>query len=231
MGISLQIWMASAFGLTFFVCLIVLAIRFPNPTGFQYTVFRIILSLAAAGVAAMIPGFINLDLSPTQGFLLRAGGALAVFAIVYFFNPAEIGTTKTLGKSKDIQTSGGRAPETNLPEWAEKEDADLLMAQLTMLPSSHRIVLSEIARARNGIGPSDFVDNSDLHFTRREVVYICRELADKFFVDTRYQTDYRYRISSYVPKNPWRRSNVPYSCPCREYIIKITNTTLRSRNI
>jgi hypothetical protein len=70
----------------FVVALLVLAIAFPNPTPFQYNVFRIILALAAAGFAATIPGFISVEI----GTWLRAGGALAVFAIVYFYNPAQI---------------------------------------------------------------------------------------------------------------------------------------------
>ena len=85
-----QLIIAFSFGVTFVVTLIVLAIRFPNPTAFQYTVFRTILSLAAAGAAAMIPGFLNVELSATQAFLLRAGGALAVFVIVFFRNPAAL---------------------------------------------------------------------------------------------------------------------------------------------
>lgn len=84
-----QIIIAFIFGVTFIVTLIVLAIAFPKPTSFQYGTFRIILALAAAGVAAMIPGFISLEVNPTVGLLIRAGGALAVFVIVFFFNPAQ----------------------------------------------------------------------------------------------------------------------------------------------
>lgn len=49
-------------------------------------IFRSVLSLAAAGVAAMIPGVISLSVSKW----LRAGGALAVFSAVYFYNPAAL---------------------------------------------------------------------------------------------------------------------------------------------
>ena len=81
-----QRWAAFLFGVLFVVVLLSLAIRFPNPTAFQYTIFRSVLALAAAGVAAMIPGFIALSFSKW----LRAGGALAVFAVVYFYNPAAL---------------------------------------------------------------------------------------------------------------------------------------------
>jgi hypothetical protein len=75
-----------AFGVIFVITLIVLAIRFPNPTDFQYVVFRIVLALAAAGIAAFIPGFLDVKIST----FLKAGGALAVFAVVYFFSPAKL---------------------------------------------------------------------------------------------------------------------------------------------
>ena len=74
------------FGAVFVVAMLALAIAFPEPTAFQYTVFRVVLALATAGVAAFIPGFIQLHLSTW----LRAGGAIAVFVIVYFFSPAQL---------------------------------------------------------------------------------------------------------------------------------------------
>jgi hypothetical protein len=43
------------FGVAFVVVLIVLAVFFPNPSDFQYFIFRTVLALAAAGVAALIP--------------------------------------------------------------------------------------------------------------------------------------------------------------------------------
>lgn len=78
--------LAFTFGVVFVVVLIVLAIGFPDPTPFQYEVFKVVLALAAAGVAAMIPGFIEIEVSKW----LRAGGALGVFAVVYFYTPARI---------------------------------------------------------------------------------------------------------------------------------------------
>ncbi len=78
--------LAFTFGVIFVIVLLVAAFAVPNPTAFQYTVFRIVLALAAAGVAAMFSGFIELEIPKW----LRAGGALAVFAIVYFYAPAAL---------------------------------------------------------------------------------------------------------------------------------------------
>ena len=87
--ISPQMVVAFAFGLAFIVALIVLAVKFPHPTPFQHNIFRSIFALAGAGIAAMLPGFLNVDLSGT-GILIRAGGALAVFVVLFFFNPARL---------------------------------------------------------------------------------------------------------------------------------------------
>jgi hypothetical protein len=80
--------LAYAFGVVFVIVLLVLAVFIPKPTPFQYTVFRIVLALAAAGVAAVIPGFLQAKV----GAFIRAGGALAVFIVVYFYSPVALVT-------------------------------------------------------------------------------------------------------------------------------------------
>jgi hypothetical protein len=77
---------AVGFGIVFVITMLALAVWVPNPTPFQYTVFRIVLALATAGLAATIPGFIEV----TFPNWIRAGGALAVFVIVFFYNPASL---------------------------------------------------------------------------------------------------------------------------------------------
>jgi hypothetical protein len=73
-------------GVAFIALLLVIAIFIPNPSSFQYTIFRIVLSLAAAGFVSMTPGFITAQV----GNWVRGGGALAVFVVVYFFSPAAV---------------------------------------------------------------------------------------------------------------------------------------------
>jgi hypothetical protein len=81
-----QINLASIFGSVFLTIILVVAIAIPRPSDFQYQVFRIILALAAGGVAAMIPGILNIAIPN----FLSAGGALAVFVTVYFYSPAQL---------------------------------------------------------------------------------------------------------------------------------------------
>lgn len=84
----LALVLAFIFGVVFLGALLVFAIAFPNPTDRQFEIVRIILALAAGGVAAVIPGFLDLRLGSGKTWTIRAGGALAVFVIVYFYSPA-----------------------------------------------------------------------------------------------------------------------------------------------
>ena len=66
--------------------MLAVAIAIPYPTAFQLLTFRVTLALAGGGVAAMLPGFLNVNVSN----YIRASGALAGFIVIYFFNPAEL---------------------------------------------------------------------------------------------------------------------------------------------
>ena len=88
---------AFVFGVSFVIVLLALAIAFPDPTPFRYVVFRIVLSLAAAGVAAMVPGFLEV----TVPGWIRASGALGVFVVIYFYNPAALVVQPTDTKGQD----------------------------------------------------------------------------------------------------------------------------------
>jgi hypothetical protein len=54
--------LAFIFGVIFVTALLAIVVFIPNPSDKQFEVIRIILALAAGGVAAMIPGFLNLKL-------------------------------------------------------------------------------------------------------------------------------------------------------------------------
>lgn len=81
-SISIDSLLAFTFGVVFVICLLVFAVAMPNPTVFTAFVFRVVLSLAAAGVGAVLPGLLEVTLPG-----VRAGGALALAAVVYFMNP------------------------------------------------------------------------------------------------------------------------------------------------
>ena len=107
---SLEVIITLSFGTFFIIALLVIALFVPEPTPQQMFIFRVVLALAAAGAGAAIPGFFTL-----QGELLKltfqAGGALALFVLVYVMNPpsifaGEVPSQKTppgLGRPKRIK--------------------------------------------------------------------------------------------------------------------------------
>lgn len=80
--------LAYGFGVFFVATVLIIALFIPNPSPFRYEVFKIVLAIACAGVAAFIPGFLNVEV----GRWVRAGGAIAVFIIIFFFSPAKLAT-------------------------------------------------------------------------------------------------------------------------------------------
>jgi hypothetical protein len=86
MSRKLQTILSFVFGVVFVLVMLVISFLRPEPSTFQYGVFRTVLALAGAGAVGVFPGFIEVKF----GNWLRAGGALAVFAILYFFNPAQL---------------------------------------------------------------------------------------------------------------------------------------------
>lgn len=81
-----EIIVAIAFGIVFVVVMLGFSVKFPNPTPSQYAVFKTVLALAAAGVGAVLPGVLNLELPLPKG-VLRASGAVVLFVVVFFFTP------------------------------------------------------------------------------------------------------------------------------------------------
>ncbi len=83
---------AAIFGISFLGLLLILTFKLPNPTPWQMLVLRVALALAAGGIGAVLPGFITVNVRP----FIRAGGALALFVVIYAFNPQSFltGTTK-----------------------------------------------------------------------------------------------------------------------------------------
>lgn len=80
--LSAQMVLAFVFGVIFVSVILYLSLHIKDLDAFTKMVFLVVLSLAAGGVGAVIPGFIVAG-DPSK--LVRAGGALAVFFIVLYF--------------------------------------------------------------------------------------------------------------------------------------------------
>lgn len=75
------------FGVVFITALLSITVLIPDPTPTQYAIFKTILALAAAGVGGVLAGAIHVEGS-IQKWSIRAGGAIALFVIVFFFTPS-----------------------------------------------------------------------------------------------------------------------------------------------
>lgn len=80
-----EIVAAFSFGVVFLTTILTTALFKPDPTPYQYAVFRIILALAAAGIGAILPGFFEI-----RNKIISASGALAMFLVVFFGAPAAL---------------------------------------------------------------------------------------------------------------------------------------------
>jgi hypothetical protein len=77
-------------GTLFLLLLIAIAIFIPDPTVFQLRVFLTILALAGGGFATTISGVVSTQITLGKQLQVGAAGALAVFVLTYFYNPAVI---------------------------------------------------------------------------------------------------------------------------------------------
>lgn len=64
-----------------------------DPTRIQRQFLLVLLCLGAGGIASAIPGFLNVKLTLGTKALIWGGGALAVFLLVFFFEPAGLDLT------------------------------------------------------------------------------------------------------------------------------------------
>jgi hypothetical protein len=83
----LEVALAFTFGCVALAAVLWLAFRAETLSQEQFEILRIVLALAGGGVGAVIPGFLDVNLKPNAKLAVRAGGALAVFVILYFFSP------------------------------------------------------------------------------------------------------------------------------------------------
>jgi hypothetical protein len=82
-AINVNVLLSFVFGVVFIVTMLAFAVFDPYPSGFSEWIFITVLALAAAGVGSVIPGMLNVDLP-----YVKAGGAIALFAVVFLLKPA-----------------------------------------------------------------------------------------------------------------------------------------------
>jgi hypothetical protein len=70
-----------AFGTFFLIVLLIISWFDRQPSISSWFIYICVLAMAAGGVAALLPGAINVDISPG----IRGGGALAIAVLVFYF--------------------------------------------------------------------------------------------------------------------------------------------------
>ena len=80
----------------FLLLLLAIAIFFPYPSPFQYVVFRVTLALVAGGIGGILTGFLLVRFGAAENPWLKAGGGLAMCAVVYFLNPVSLAIAKCM---------------------------------------------------------------------------------------------------------------------------------------
>lgn len=101
-----------SFGVVFVTLLLVINVLIPHPSITQHETFRIILALSAAGVGGILTGFVHIE-GTFNKLAVRAGGALALFLIVFFLTPPAPQAPETVNQTiigndaKQIGTNKG----------------------------------------------------------------------------------------------------------------------------
>ncbi|MET3838207.1 tetratricopeptide repeat protein [Bradyrhizobium sp. OAE829] len=89
--LSLETLLAFGFGVVFCGILAYAGLRIePITDPGQFFFLRVLAAISAAGVAAVIPGMLNIEIGQGKLFALRGAGALGVFAVVFLVNPPEL---------------------------------------------------------------------------------------------------------------------------------------------
>lgn len=107
---SLPTWhlvAAISIGAGFMLILLVLAVMIPNPTEAQMKIFWPILAVAVASFGSILPGFLEIH-SRIKAFSVSAGGALAIFFIVWKVTPAIL--EHDPAKAKQEHSESAEAP-------------------------------------------------------------------------------------------------------------------------
>lgn len=122
-----------------FAVLLAISLFVPGWAQQNNALSKTLLALAAAGVAATLPGFLNLEFNN----FLKAGGALAVFVLVFLINPAREEVSTALAVQVRAQPPSANYPPLknveleiwNKNEWLKGKFSEEGVADFKNLPA------------------------------------------------------------------------------------------------
>jgi len=122
--IDVKTLIAFGFGAIFIISILVFTAVVKDPSPAEIWTYRVILALAAAGVAAILPGFIDIKYKS----VVQAGGALGVFVLVLLVFPAPEPTSAPApAATKAVESSAEDFVwPTEDPEFAARKYVDLI---------------------------------------------------------------------------------------------------------
>jgi len=107
-ALNLETVLAFSFGVVFCGILAYAGLRKePITDPGQFFLLRVLAALSAAGVAAVIPGMLNIQVGQGKLLAIRGAGALAVFAVIFLVNPPEL--IRPAGEAKRAAMEGNYA--------------------------------------------------------------------------------------------------------------------------
>lgn len=110
--IDIKALIAFVFGAIFIITILVFATVVKTPSPAEIWTYRVILALAAAGVAAILPGFIDIKYKTA----VQAGGALGIFVLVLLMFPApETAATKAEAPKAETAPPADQAQDVVWP--------------------------------------------------------------------------------------------------------------------
>jgi hypothetical protein len=131
--IDVKTLIAFVFGAIFIITILVFTAVVKDPSPTEVWTYRIILALAAAGVAAILPGFIDIKY---KGFV-QAGGAIGVFVLILLAFPAPDTAPKPGSPSSAPPNAEAQAPQEVV--WPT-EDADFAARKYVDLVDNGKFV-------------------------------------------------------------------------------------------
>lgn len=149
---DLERYAVFVFGVVFLVSILVLVISIPKPTLVQFFAFRLTLALAASGIGALIPGLIHFQQKLPHEGMIRFGGAIGLFATIWFTNPAKFAIEGIAPPPTDdarkyierfLSTSDKGDTQNAYAMFSDKERATIPLESYTQLLQNVRAPLSQ----------------------------------------------------------------------------------------